>query len=69
MAWAVTRLPRPAAVAADADLAVGRVPEQIGKLLLGQWPVAECADFNVEVGADSGDLALGDLGVGAQRGY
>jgi hypothetical protein len=57
-----------AAVPTDAGLAVGGVHEQVGKLLLGKRPVPERGHLDVKIGADPGDLALGDPGIGAQRG-
>jgi hypothetical protein len=48
-------------------LAVGRVEEHVGKLLLGKGAVAERADLGVEIRADPAHLGFGDAGVGAQR--
>ncbi len=56
-----------AAVATDPGLAERRVEEHIGEGGLGQRPVPECGHLHVEVGANSGHLALGDPGVGAHR--
>jgi hypothetical protein len=39
----------------------------VGEGLLGQGAVAEGGHLGVQVGADPGDLGLGDAGVGAQR--
>ena len=44
-------------------LAVGRIQEDVGIALLGQRAVQERTDLLVEVGADPGDLGLGDPGV------
>jgi hypothetical protein len=51
----------------DPGLAVGRVEKHVGERGLGQRAVAEGGHFLVEVGADPGDLGLGDAGVRAQR--
>ena len=56
-----------ALAATDAGLAVRRVQEHVGELLLGQVPVGERRDLGVEVRADPGDLGLGDPGVRTQR--
>jgi hypothetical protein len=53
--------------AVDPRLAVGGIQEQVGKRGLGQAAVAEGGGLGVEVGADPGDLGLGDAGIGAQR--
>jgi hypothetical protein len=51
----------------DSGLAIGRVEEHVGERGRGQTAVAERADLDVEVGADPGDLGLGNAGVGAER--
>jgi hypothetical protein len=53
----------------DSGLAVGGVEEDVGKGMLGQAAVAEGGHFLIQVGADPGDLGLGDAGVGAQRAH
>ena len=50
----------------DAGFAVGRVEEHVAKRLLGQRPVAEGCDLDVELGADPADLGRGDAALGAQ---
>ena len=47
----------------DAGLAVGRVEEDVGELVLAQRPGAPGGDVGVELSADPGDLALADPGA------
>jgi hypothetical protein len=60
--------PRSLAVAGATDpgLAAGRVEEHIGERGLREAAVGEVGDLLIEIGADPGDLGLGDPGVGAQ---
>ena len=46
--------------AADAALDVGGVEEHVGELDVVERPVAERLEVPVELGADAGDLGLGD---------
>ena len=50
----------------DPRLAVGRIQKDIREGLLGQRAAPEGGDLGVPVGADPGDLGLGDAAVGAQ---
>jgi hypothetical protein len=50
----------------DPGLAVGGVQKHIGKHLAGQRPVPKRANLGVQLGADPGDLGLGDAAVDAQ---
>ena len=67
MAWDTTREPLPFACTVDAGLAVGGVEEDVEERLLGQVAVGEGGNLLVEVGADPGDLGLGDPGVRTER--
>lgn len=47
----------------DPDLAEGGVGEHVRELVVGQSPGAELFDLGVQVGANAGDLRLGDASV------
>lgn len=51
----------------DARLAIRGIEEHVGKPHLAQVAAGERADLQVGIGADPGDLGLGDPGVSTQR--
>jgi hypothetical protein len=50
----------------DPGLAIGRIKEHVRERHRRQIAAGECPNLKVEVGADPGDLGLGDPRVGAQ---